>query len=83
MYIELYIIHEFFVKRSSGPKKQFSEHIHFIYYTLNYMLYIINCILYMTYLPKGPADLRSSFLSTSSSDDSDEREEPALAVRET
>ena len=80
MYIELYIIHEFFVERSSGPKKQFSEHLHYI---LNYMLYIINCILYMNHLPKGPADLRSSFLSTSSSDDSDEREEPVLAVRET
>ena len=34
-------------------------------------------------LPPGPADLRGSFLSTSSSDESDEREEPIIAVRET
>ena len=33
--------------------------------------------------PPGPADLRGSFLSTSSSDESDEREDPIIAVRET
>ena len=51
--------------------------------TVILQLIIITTVEWNILPPPGPADLRGSFLSTSSSDESDEREDPIIAVRET